>query len=229
MKVLLESKPNLTQKNGLGRTPLHLAAMKGHLDMVTLLLESQQSYKPSVDFPHPPPTADEIAVVKYPNEVPKAVLVDKQTNYRYTPLHLAIIGEHVEVVAKLLEYTLNPNIQNTRMETALHIAVDKGNLEMVRLITRKIGQRNQTADQRNMNGWTSLQLACRYNLPTIVQLILPFSESPIIPGDEGPACAYKIAKFRRHTECARVIEEFLKNEGVEVPTYKRFEDLDSWH
>ena len=228
MKLLLENKPNLTQRNGLGRTPLHLAAMKGHLKMVTLLLESPQSYKPTTEAPDPPPTAEEIAVVKYPTEVPKAVLVDKQTNNRYTPLHLAIIGEHVEVVAKLLEYTLNPNIQNTRMETALHIAVERGNLEMVRMITRKIGQRNQTADQRNMNGWSPLQLACRHNLPTVVQLILPFSESPIIPGDVGPACAYKIAKFRRHAECARVIEEFLRIKGVEVPIYRRFQDLEPW-
>ena len=226
MRLLLERKPDLTQRNGLGSTPLHLAAMKGHLKMVTLLLESPQSYKPTPEAPYPPPTAEEIAVVKYPSELPKAVLVDKQTNNRYTPLHLAIVGEHIEVVGKLLEYTLNPNIQNTRMETALHIAVQRGNLEIVRLITRKIDQRNQTAGQRNMNEWTPLQLACRHNLPTIVQLILPFSESPIIPGDLGPACAYKIAKSRRHTECARVIEDFLNDKGIEVPTYGHFQDLE---
>ena len=213
MRVFLERNPNLTQGNGMGFTPLHLAAMKGHLEMVTLLLESPQSYKPSIDFPDPLPTAEEL---------PQAILVDVRTNHDLTPLHLATVGEHVEVVAKLLEYTLNPNIQNDRLETALHYAVKRGNLEMVRLITKKIDQFNQRAGHTNANGCSPLQIACRQNLPAIVQLILPFSESPIIPGDPRRPCAYKIAIFKRHTDCAKVIEEFLKSKNIEVPTYRKF-------
>ena len=226
MKVLLERKPNLILKNGLAKTPLHLAAMGGHLEVVTLLLESPQSFKPSEEMPTPPPTAEEIAVVKYPTELPRAILVDVRTSNNYTPLHMATIGEHDEVVAKLLEYTLNPNIQNFRLETPLHIAVLSGNLEIVRLITRKIGQCNLTADQRNGNGYTALQLACRQNLATIVKLILPVSESPIREREEkGPACALKIAYFRRHIATVRVIEEFLKAKGIKVPSYNFYGDI----
>lgn len=79
----------------------------------------------------------------------------------YTPLHLAVVNDNVEVLKVLLgmeEYTsAKINAKDIRGQTALHLAVIMGNLEAVQALLLKCSQRSLNA--KNQNGDTLFHLA----------------------------------------------------------------------
>lgn len=105
-EALLKGGADPNGKNGFGQTPLHRAAANGAINVVELLLAHG---------------ADINAV----------------SNAGYTPLHQALLfgSIHKAVIATLLRKGANANAMNSRDgQTALHKAIDRGDIEIVRLL-----------------------------------------------------------------------------------------------
>ncbi|MDR1025151.1 MAG: ankyrin repeat domain-containing protein, partial [Treponema sp.] len=82
VKRLISEGASVDANDGYGNTPLHKAAMHGHIAVVKLLL---QEYAAEVNFKN----------------------IDG-----YTPLHLAALIGHLEEVQVLLEHSADANLKN---------------------------------------------------------------------------------------------------------------------
>jgi ankyrin repeat protein len=92
--------------DGYGNTPLHKAAIHGHIEVVKLLLREH--------------SAD----------------VNRKNVDGYTPLHLAALIGHLEEVRVLLEHSADSNLKNADGDTPLHYVAGKGQVEIVELLLR---------------------------------------------------------------------------------------------
>ena len=67
-------------------------------------------------------------------KLPRAWIVDEKKDDGYTALHLAALNNHVEVAELLLQGgKANPDVQNANLQTALHLAVERQHLQVVRV------------------------------------------------------------------------------------------------
>jgi ankyrin repeat protein len=82
-------------------------------------------------------------------------------------LYNAVINNNPEEVARALRNT-NPNIEDANKVTPLHIAVEKGNLEIVKLLIDK----KAITSRSNLVGETALHIAVRRNIPEIAAHLL---------------------------------------------------------
>ncbi|OJJ94689.1 hypothetical protein ASPACDRAFT_48596 [Aspergillus aculeatus ATCC 16872] len=83
--LLLQRGANVDMQNSRGQTPLHLAAQRGHLGIVRLLLMA-----------------------------PQPVDVNARDRFGSTPLHLASENGHVEVVRLLVAHHARVDVRSTR-------------------------------------------------------------------------------------------------------------------
>jgi ankyrin repeat protein len=105
--------------DGYGNTPLHRAAMYGHIEVVKLLLQEHSAE------------------------------VNLKNIDGYTPLHLAALIGHLEEVRVLLEHSADSNLKNAGGDTPLHYTAGKGQVEIVELFLRKgaaVNSRNNRGD-----------------------------------------------------------------------------------
>jgi ankyrin repeat protein len=82
-------------------------------------------------------------------------------------LYNAVINNDPKEVAEALRNT-NPNIEDANKVTPLHIAVEKGNLEIVKLLIDK----KAITSRSNLVGETALHIAVRRNIPEIAAHLL---------------------------------------------------------
>ncbi|KAL3702451.1 hypothetical protein R1sor_020473 [Riccia sorocarpa] len=96
-------------------TALHMAACKGHANIVRMILDAES--RPSVDVE---------------GTVPLVIKVDR---LKRTPLHYAAYEQRLDVVKELLQSPgLDVNIGDDRSFTALHLAVLRGHVTIVQLL-----------------------------------------------------------------------------------------------
>jgi ankyrin repeat protein len=106
VKSLIRAGAAAGAHDGYGNTPLHRAAMHGHIEVVKLLL---REYSAEVNIKN----------------------IDG-----YTPLHLAALIGHLEEVRILLEHSADSTIKNADGDTPLHYTAGKGQVEIVELFLR---------------------------------------------------------------------------------------------
>jgi len=107
VQTALENGANPNFKNNIGWTPIHLAAVKGHVEIVRVLLERG---------------AD-------PNA--------KENIYGWTPLHIAANIGYFRIVKLLLERGADPNAKDNDGRTPLHIAAREGRVEIVKILLER--------------------------------------------------------------------------------------------
>jgi ankyrin repeat protein len=141
-----------------GRTALHWAAARGHDNAVATILTTLRPpavapsaasdagglFSPNYDPNHAarvaPPAVDPNATggtsfdeyVRGEARVRAALAM--QDDQGQTPLHLAVVGKHTAVAARLLEAGAPPNAADKAGLTPLHHAVVTGNQRLVRLL-----------------------------------------------------------------------------------------------
>ncbi len=136
-RVLLANGANVNSRDTWGMTPLYRAAQAGSSAYISLLLESG---------------ADVLAA----------------TNQGMTALWVAVQHERPDLVTQLLEAGANPDWkENNEGYTPLHLAVAKGNTELVNLLLPHVKEIN-TADRL---GCTPLCYAAGHGHQQIAQLL----------------------------------------------------------
>lgn len=129
--------PDVQDENG--KTPLHVAAERGHENVVNLLLFSHQ-------LPRSFPT----------DKQPKPANPNIKDNDGKIPLHCAAAGGHNQIVVLLLSRSVDSNVQDNYGSTPLHYAVEGGHMEVIVYL---LEERPQWRDIKDKQGRTPLYLA----------------------------------------------------------------------
>nr|KAF6362510.1 ankyrin repeat domain 6 [Pipistrellus kuhlii] len=153
-----------------GRTPLHLAAHKGHLAVVQILLKAGCDLDVQDDGEQ---TALHRAAVVGNTEVISALTqegcaLDRQDKDGNTALHEASWHGFSQSVKLLVKAGANVLAKNKAGNTALHLACQNSHAQSTRVLL--LG--GSRADLKNNAGDTCLHVAARYNHLSIIKLLL---------------------------------------------------------
>ena len=151
-------------------TPLNLAAIRGCIDVVKLLLDAGADLRKVKEFQKSPL---QNATLQGHKDVIKVLLdrggnPDEASRYGSTLLHLATLKGHTDVVKLLLDMGANPNVHKPTCRTSpLHYAARGGYEDMVKLLLDGGAEPNM-ADQW---GRTPLPLARSNGHKDIVNML----------------------------------------------------------
>ena len=153
-----------------GRTPLYMAAEKGHDRVVEMLLEA----KADVDLKEDGrgETALHMAASKGHDRVVGILLeakadVDKGNKYGETALQMAANRGHDRVVEKLLEVKADVDKEDEDGWTALHLAVNRGHDRMVGMLL----EAKANVDRKDRDGRTALYHAIVQDNHKVVKIL----------------------------------------------------------
>ena len=166
-----------------GKPPLQCALISGNKLLVDALLN--HDHPPNVNaLDYRDKSALHIAAANGQHEVVEKLIcehkasVDVKTKDGWEPLHYAAagIGDSVETVRALLSETTDMNSETRSGRTALHIAAETGNVEVLRhLLTFRTGSRGVNVTKRDVFGNSALVCAAKPGHRDIVGLLAPYS------------------------------------------------------
>lgn len=129
VKHVISTRPELVGARGdIGETPLHRAALGGHLDIVRLLVDSGADVNATNTEHGSTPLHD--AASKGHTQVVDVLLasgaaVDVKTRRGFTPLHLASKGSHIDAAQRLIAAGADVNAEDEDGSTPLDWAVSR--------------------------------------------------------------------------------------------------------
>ena len=121
--------------NEAGYTPLHLAAIQGHLNICKLIIEHREVSDKNPSNRHNGRTPLHLAASNGKLEICKLmadnVMSDHEDVNGNTPLHEAARNGHWEVCKLIARNVGNKNPVNNKGKTPLDLAKDGGNIDIV--------------------------------------------------------------------------------------------------
>jgi len=160
--ALLAADPTLVNvEKSNGATPLWIAAEKGHLEVVKLLLEKGAAIE----------AVRNDGVTRYPGRQELGehrATVDAAVELGVTSLWIAAQKGHLEVVKLLLERGALIEAKNSKNITPLLVAAEEGRFEVVKLLLEK----GALIEAKNSNKATPLWMAAQNGHLEIVALLL---------------------------------------------------------
>ncbi|XP_033723451.1 ankyrin repeat domain-containing protein 6 isoform X6 [Tursiops truncatus] len=187
-----------------GRTPLHLAANKGHLSVVQILLKAGCDLDVQDDGDQ---TALHRATVVGNTEVIAALIqegcaLDRQDKDGNTALHEASWHGFSQSAKLLVKAGANVLAKNKAGNTALHLACQNSHAQSTRVLL--LG--GSRADLKNNAGDTCLHVAARYNHLSIIKLLLSAFCSVHEKNQAGDT-ALHIAAALNHKKVVKILLE----------------------
>ncbi|XP_051881033.1 ankyrin repeat domain-containing protein 6b isoform X2 [Pristis pectinata] len=166
-----------------GRTALHLAAYKGHIDVVRILLKASCDLDIQDDSDQ---TALHRAAVVGNTEVISALILegcslDRQDKAGNTALHLACQNGHSQSSRVLLLGGSRPDIKNSMGDTCLHIATRYNHVTIIRILLSAFC----SVSEKNQAGDTPLHIAAALNHKKIARLLLEAGADGSIVNNAG--------------------------------------------
>nr|XP_054761537.1 ankyrin repeat, PH and SEC7 domain containing protein secG-like [Lytechinus pictus] len=158
VKELVEMGDDVNEANGIGVTPLYVAAHLGLKDLVEYLLKNGAIIDIKTKVTGTPPlheasSGGHLDVVKY--LVDQGAQANTADNEGVTPLHWASLYGHLDVVKYLIDQGAQANTANNAGGTPLHRASSGGHLDVVKYL---IGE-GALVDKASNNGTTPLHFA----------------------------------------------------------------------
>ncbi|XP_055455232.1 ankyrin repeat domain-containing protein 6 isoform X4 [Psammomys obesus] len=187
-----------------GRTPLHLAANKGHLSVVQILLKAGCDLDVQDDGDQ---TALHRATVVGNTEVITALIregcaLDRQDKDGNTALHEAAWHGFSQSAKLLVKAGANVLARNKAGNTALHLACQNSHSQSTRVLL--LG--GSRADLKNNAGDTCLHVAARYNHLSIIRVLLSAFCSVHEKNQAGDT-ALHVAAALNHKKVVKVLLE----------------------
>ncbi|XP_072912477.1 ankyrin repeat domain-containing protein 6b isoform X1 [Hemitrygon akajei] len=187
-----------------GRTALHLAAYKGHIDVVRILLKASCDLDIQDDSDQ---TALYRAAVVGNTEVISALILegcslDRQDKDGNTALHEASWHGFSHSVKLLVKAGGNVHAKNQAGNVALHLACQNGHSQSCRVLL--LG--GSRPDIKNSMGDTCLHVATRYNHVAIIKILLSAFCSVSEKNQAGDTPLH-VAAALNHKKIARLLLE----------------------
>ncbi|XP_076088538.1 uncharacterized protein LOC143058950 [Mytilus galloprovincialis] len=153
-----------------GRSALHMASEKGHLDVVQLLLKNNAEVSRCNEVLE---SSLFVACNRGHTDIVRQLLQGKadvnQCNcYRESPLGVACKGGHTDIVKLLLMNNADVILCNDEEESPLFFACDRGHKDIVELLL----ENNADVSQCNIYKDSPLYVACQRGRTDIVKLLL---------------------------------------------------------
>ena len=156
-RLLLEHGADINARVEDGRTPLHVAAENGRVEVVRVLHEHGANIGAEDDEGRTPlhlaANYGDVETVHVLLEY--GANIGAKSNQGRTPLHLAVNHGSAEVVRVLLEHGADVGAEDDEARTPLHLAVNHGSLEVVRVLL----EHGANIGAKNNEGRTPLHLA----------------------------------------------------------------------
>ena len=153
MQFLLEKSAEIEAKSSLGRTPVHVASLRGHshIDVLRVLLEKSASIETTDKAGQTPLHG---AVGKCHIDVVQLLLeknaeIDAADETGQTPLHVAVLHCHIDVVQLLLEKNAETEAKSSLGRTPLFLAAEQCQVEVAQLLLKKNAQIATTNEAGN--------------------------------------------------------------------------------
>ncbi|GFQ71278.1 ankyrin repeat and SAM domain-containing protein 1A [Trichonephila clavata] len=165
--------PGANAQDQSGYTSLHHAALNGHKEIVSLLLQYEAStnvvdHKGSTPLHLAAWTGNTDIVRMLLEQGPSVPNVNLANHDRETPLHSAAQYGHTEVVSLLLKHEADPNVRNLKDESPLDLAAQYGRLETVQLLVDSDPSLLKKCTTRH----SPLHLASRNGHKNVVKVLL---------------------------------------------------------
>ena len=144
--VIRGTNTDVNLKDALGRTPLGIAAEKGHTEVVTFLIENGAEVNitdtngntPLIFVVH---KTGDLGITQRLLE--QGAIVNAQNRTGETALMYAAWRGHSRIVQLLLEYRADVTLKNRQGDTALTLAKSKNHLEIVRMLQAAMKSRKR--------------------------------------------------------------------------------------
>ena len=210
-------------ENKEGRTPLHIAAEKGHLTFCQMVWQGCQWRSPSdkeekqlkkeLPFLQNFKNFDNWNPMCSPNVLNDVMygdgsLIDKvynpADNVGMTPLHLAAKSGHLSICKELLDNILDLNPKNEEGATPLHLAAAEGHLDICHLMLKLIRDDKNPKDH---HGSTPLHHAASKGHVHVCRLFLQIAE------DKNPMNNFGLTPLHladKHGHL-QIVEIYVKN------------------
>jgi ankyrin repeat protein len=169
LKALLDAGADVSSKDKLGETPLHVAAIRGYTQAAELLIMRGADIEAG-DVRGLRPVH---AAAWRGNDETLELLISKGADINardqdgVTPLHAAALAGRSETVALLIARGADVNVKNNKAMTPLHAAVLAGDQETV----AELIAGGADVGIKNENGLTPIQMASQYGHREIVEYL----------------------------------------------------------
>lgn len=208
--LLIKSGARVAVTDGSRETALHLAASRGHWEVMQLLLMSSSLLKNSgfIETPNlKGRTALRVATDSgQPDAVEVLLINGAQVNARaenqMTALHAAAKGGDAEIVQLLVAHGADVEAKDGTMMTALHYACEEGHLEAIQILL----ENRATIDAHGRDCKTPLICAAEAGRTQAVEFLLKRKASPR-DVDDGEMTALHWAAYNGHDEIVRILSE----------------------
>ena len=193
-----------------GYTPLHLAAKKGHIEVVNLLIQEQINAGWKRGFLGTSNSLDRIG---------------------QTPIFLAASRGHTEIVEKLVEQTSNPNARNQNGQSPVYIATMNGFTEIVRILARSCNKNpgHLGANAPDSYGQSPILIAATNGHSEILQILVQYTNSPNDPTQANGWTAMHAAAKNGNFEAVEILVHSLKRiDGFYAKYYMNVKDVNGF-
>ena len=205
LQMLLNNNQSFLDETGFyNSTPLYLAAWRGHLDVVKYLLTMGANVRTKVKDGgtayHKASYEGYLGIVEALVQHDRSC-IDILDDNNCTPLSLATLRGHCNIVDFLLRSGADTNIKRNDGETVCCIAAYEGYLEIVKLL---INSNPLLMEARNNNKHTPLYLAVFRNHFSVVKFLLAMGADVRIKEKDG-FTVYIAAAYKGYLEILKLL------------------------
>ncbi|KAL8931057.1 MAG: hypothetical protein Q9208_000159 [Pyrenodesmia sp. 3 TL-2023] len=208
INLLLKHGADITARNHINDTPLHVAAVSNHLEVVKVLLQQGAFVDSNGALGSPLHSASyhgsREAVIELVTSGANIAFCGKDDA---APLYRAAANGHRDVVAFLLAHSANINAQTETGQTALYAALNRGYSDLARFLL----QQKADVNIATTTGWRSIHLAAEKGLVDVLPLLIEGGADLHVQNSAGQS-PLLIAAFCGQKAAA----ELLLHRGAEI-------------